>query len=76
MVRSLQRRTDLLGVLLDQHLELIVVQLGVGVGDAHEEPGQAAKLVVRHIFKEESPPERTVRGNACAVEMSLGILEA
>ncbi len=50
---------------LEDGLQLVVVELGVRVGDAHEEPGEAGVLVALDLLQEETPPERAVGGDPC-----------
>ena len=59
--------TEVVGVLLLHGLPLVVVQEGVGVGNAEEEPGEALEgLAGRGVLHEEAADEGTVRGNASA----------
>mmetsp|Transcript_12511 Transcript_12511/g.35687 ORF Transcript_12511/g.35687 Transcript_12511/m.35687 type:complete len:361 (-) Transcript_12511:20-1102(-) len=55
---------ELVRVGLHARLDLIVVQLGVGVGDSHEQPGESSELVVRDILHEHPAPERAERSDS------------
>ena len=56
----------LVGVGLEDGLQLVIVELGVTVGNSHEEPHQAGEVVALDVFEEEAAPESAVRGNAGA----------
>ena len=54
----------LVRVVFQDLLKLIIIQLGIAVGNTHEQPAETLELVVGHILHELSPPEGSVWGNA------------
>eukprot|EP00963_Diacronema_lutheri_P008059 scaffold694_cov338-Pavlova_lutheri.AAC.1 len=55
---------ELIGKVLLAPLDLVVVELGIAVGHAHEQPGQAGELVVVWPFEEHAAPEPAVGRDA------------
>ena len=54
---------ELIGVGLGNGLDLFVVQLGIGIGHTHEQPGKAGELVRGDVLKEHAAPEGAEGGN-------------
>ena len=55
---------ELVRVGLDARLDLVIVQLGVRVGDSHEQPRESSELIVRDVLHEHPTPEGTERSNS------------
>ena len=47
-------------------LQFIIIELGVRIGNAHEEPGQAGELVAGDVLHEHAAQVGTIGCNACA----------